>query len=89
MKEYSETHQQGHISIENVPLGLRTFDWSTGHGYMQGDFGIQIAKDGRVWVCIDGVAFLRFKPKLDARLEPKEHLFFNNIREAIRVLRGR
>ncbi len=26
------------------------------------DFGIQIATDGRVWVCIDGVAFIRFKP---------------------------
>lgn len=64
MKEYPETHQHGHISIENIPPGLKTFDWSTGHGYMQGDFGVQIANDGRVWICIDGVAFLRFNPKL-------------------------
>ena len=58
---------------------------------MQGDFGIQIARDGRVWICIDGVAFLRFNPKLVSskfRKMPKEHLFFNNIREAIRVLKG-
>jgi hypothetical protein len=90
MKEYLETHQQGHIVIENVPLGLRTFDWSTGHGYMQGDFGVQIAKDGRVWICIDGVAFLRFDPRLVRFIKkPKERLFFNNIREAIRILRGR
>ena len=29
---------------------------------MEGDLGIQVAKDGRVWVCINGIAFLRFKP---------------------------
>ena len=84
MKEYLETHQQGAISIENIPT-MVGWDGS----YMEGDLGIQIASDGRVWVCIDGVAFLRFKPKVDARLDkPKEHWFFNNIREAIRVLKG-
>jgi len=84
MKEYLETHQQGIISIENIPTML---GWDG--SYMEGDLGIQIANDGRVWVCIDGVAFLRFKPKRDARLDkPKEHWFFNNIREAIRVLKG-
>jgi len=84
MKEYLETHQQGIISIENIPTML---GWDG--SYMEGDLGIQIANDGRVWVCIDGVAFLRFKPKRDARLDkPKEHWFFNNVREAIRVLKG-
>ena len=34
-----------------------------------GDFGIQIAKDGRVWICIDGVAFIRFKPLLKGQKE--------------------
>ena len=51
-KEYPATHQQGIISIENMPEGL----------VIEGDLGIQIARDGRVWVCINGVAFLRFKP---------------------------
>ncbi|QIG58291.1 hypothetical protein SEA_SKOG_139 [Gordonia phage Skog] len=26
------------------------------------DLGIQIAWDGRVWLCVNGQAFLRFKP---------------------------
>ena len=54
MKEYPETHQQGFISMENVPKETA----------MYGDLGIQIAKDGRVWVCIDGIAFLRFRPNI-------------------------
>jgi len=64
VKDYPETHQQGTISIENIPTELRI------PGYMphiinqiEGDFGIRIAKDGRVWVCINGIAFIRFKPK--------------------------
>lgn len=62
MKEYPETHQQGVISIENLPkeFGLRF--GPSGRTYMEGDFGVQIAEDGRVWVNVDGVAFLRFKP---------------------------
>ena len=28
-----------------------------------GDFGVQISSDGRIWICIDGVAFIRFKPQ--------------------------
>lgn len=57
-KEYPETHQWGHISIENRRL-LETFQG-------EGDLGIQIARDGRVWVCINGIAVIRFKPKFDA-----------------------
>lgn len=63
MRELKETHQKGTISIENLPDELRV------PGYMphilpsmEGDLGIQIASDGRVWVCINGIAFLRFKP---------------------------
>ena len=54
MKSYAETHQQGHLSIEQeLPRGMKNCD-----------FGIQIAKDGRIWICIDGVAYLRFKPEV-------------------------
>jgi hypothetical protein len=49
---YAETHLQGHISIEQ-PLKA---------GLIKGDFGVQIAEDGRVWICIDGIAAIRFKP---------------------------
>lgn len=52
IKEYKETHQYGIVSIENTPKTR----------VVEGDFGIQIAKDGRVWVCINGIAFMRFKP---------------------------
>lgn len=52
IKEYAETHQRGMISLEYLPE----------ERMIEGDFGIQIAKDGRVWICIDGVAFIRFKP---------------------------
>jgi len=52
IKPYPEKHMQGIISIEK---GLRDQT-------MEGDFGIQIASDGRVWVCIDGEAFIRFRP---------------------------
>lgn len=54
VQEYPETHQKGYIHIE------RNADWG---GLIKGDLGIQIAKDGRVWICIDGQAFLRFRPK--------------------------
>lgn len=50
---YPETHMEGTISIEN-PLES---------DIVEGDFGIRIAEDGRVWVCVNGVAFIRFKPK--------------------------
>ncbi len=53
-KELEETHSQGVISIETVP----------DIGVMNGDLGIQIAPDGRVWVCINGIAFLRFNPNV-------------------------
>jgi len=51
-KEYHEQHSQGVISIENIPKKRM----------IKGDLGIQIAEDGRVWVCVNGFAFIRFKP---------------------------
>ena len=52
IKEYPETHQSGYISFEqDIKIGGR-----------KGNLGIQIAKDGRVWICIDGQALIRFKP---------------------------
>jgi hypothetical protein len=42
IKEYPELHQKGIISIENKEL-LKD-------GFLEGDLGIQIARDGRIWV---------------------------------------
>ena len=58
MKDYPETHKRGHISMENMP------DELIEKASMDGDFGIHIAEDGRVWVCIDGIAFIRFLPDI-------------------------
>jgi len=30
--------------------------------FLESDLGIQISEDERVWVCINGIAFIRFKP---------------------------
>ena len=56
MKEYQETHQTGVITLENIPDELIL------ERGMVGDFGVQIAEDGRIWLCIDGLAFVRFTP---------------------------
>lgn len=50
--EVPETHSQGVINIETVPP----------QSILSRDLGIQISEDGRVWICIDGLAFLRFNP---------------------------
>ncbi len=54
MKEQAETHQRGALLVEELD---KNYD------FKNCDFGLQIAKDGRIWVCIDGRAFLRFLPK--------------------------
>lgn len=56
MKDYPETHQYGLISIK---MDIEE-PWPV--TYIKGDLDIQIAKDGRIWICIDGIAFLRFRP---------------------------
>lgn len=50
---YPERHFQGTISVEK----------DIKKGYFEGDIGIQISHDGRIWICIDGIAAIRFKPK--------------------------
>ena len=53
MKEYPLTHKQGYISFEqNIKTGM-----------IKGDIGIQISKDGRIWICVDGKALIRFRPE--------------------------
>lgn len=59
MKEFPETHQHGIMSLENKEVILAMLE-----DYTPCDFGLQVAKDGRVWVCVNGVAFIRFKPTM-------------------------
>lgn len=55
MIDIKEIHQQGHLSIENLEL-IQTLD------KLKCDVGIQMSNDGRIWLCVNGIAFLRFKP---------------------------
>ena len=56
MIPYPETQQQGTITLENIFEELM-------YGLpMKGTFGVQISKEGRVWICINGISFLRFTP---------------------------
>ena len=54
VEPYPETHFKGVISIEQT-ITQRT---------MIGDIGIQISEDGRIWICINGKAFIRFNSKI-------------------------
>jgi phage FluMu protein Com len=56
--ELPETHMQGNITLENLPATSA----------LVGDLGIQIAGDGRVWICVNGIALLRFSPHPNGRM---------------------
>ena len=53
-KDFKLTHSEGLISIETIPE----------KNIIQGNLGIQI-ENGKVWLCINGIAFLRFSPKIN------------------------
>jgi hypothetical protein len=57
VKEYPETHQQGNIFFEQ----------SIEQSVLFGDLGIQVAEDGRVWICVDNKALIRFTPERIAK----------------------
>lgn len=59
MQAIPETHKQGWVSIENE---LIIHEMQDNGDLRDCDFGIQVAEDGRVWVCINGVAWVRFRP---------------------------
>lgn len=60
---FPEYHQQGLVTVHNQDL-INEMDLH------DCDLGVQIAPDGRVWVCVNGVAFLRFKPAPSPKGEP-------------------
>lgn len=60
MKALKETHMRGSLSVEADIKSTQDCD-----------FGIQVSVDGRIWICIDGQAFIRFRPR---RAEYIEHL---------------
>jgi hypothetical protein len=57
MKELKATSQKGVLSVEY------DFDYGTPKSRTKEcEVGIQIAEDGRIWICVDGQSFIRFKP---------------------------
>ena len=66
----SETHKRGTIFIENA--NLHGIIESNETQILKGDFGLQVADDGRVWVCLNGVAFIRFSPHRNGRMQKGE-----------------
>ena len=63
-----EQNANGFISIENIP---RDKNGDIMHSF-HGNLGIQVAEDGRAWICIDGVAFIRFKRLTKGDLNGKD-----------------
>ncbi len=61
MKSYPETHQEGFMSIEQDLKKLSKIV----------DFGIQIAEDGRIWICINGQLAIRFSPLVKKYVKEK------------------
>lgn len=57
---YPETHQEGILSIHKA--------FSTNQE-LHCDLGVQIAPDGRIWLCTNGEAYIRFKPISKATYE--------------------
>lgn len=68
MKAIPEFHQQGTISFENLDIHHMEVNGLSGFSYTNYDLGVQVAADGRVWICINGIAFLRFSPHLNGRM---------------------
>jgi len=57
-----EFHQRGYISFEqNINMG----------GCIT-DIGIQIGPDGRIWICVNGIALIRFNPNFFSTKEKEE-----------------
>jgi len=56
VNEYKEVHQTGRleVTLSSLPQPPNS----------KCDVGVQIAADGRIWICVNGAAFLRFKPSL-------------------------
>lgn len=69
MLDYPDTHQEGTLSIENIQSHIKEKELRDVLYLEDIDFGIQIAKDGRVWICINGISFLRFSPHPNGKMQ--------------------
>jgi len=61
MSNQLHTYRRGHASLDLETLYLTVGEHPT-QAMQDCVFGVQVHDDGRVWVCINGSTFLRFKP---------------------------
>jgi len=61
--EYPEEHKEGVVFLENLEIVKEMIK-----PMKKVDFGLQVSKDGRVWVCINGIAFIRFTPHTNKKM---------------------
>lgn len=54
-------YQRGHVSLNLETLYLILGDKPT-EALQDCVFGVEVNEDGRVWVCVNGATWLRFKP---------------------------
>lgn len=61
--EVEEFHQSGSLGICNFKEVIDRLRDAAAHG-IRVDVGLQVSMDGRIWLCVDGMAFIRFKPRM-------------------------
>ena len=61
--EVEEFHQSGSLGICNFKEVIDRLRDAAAHG-IRVDVGLQVSMDGRIWLCVDGMAFIRFKPRI-------------------------
>ena len=61
---YGPLYQEGRLSIESADV-IERLD-------LQNCLvGVQVSDDGRVWICVNGLSFLRFKPDQSLLVRPE------------------
>ena len=56
INEVPEFHQVGMVDILNL-AEVQAED------LQEADCGLQVHRDGRIWLCVNGLALIRFKPQ--------------------------
>jgi len=73
IKPYEETHMAGVIEISSAFQNCTKWISAPEGAFSElmvlpeENLGIQIAEDGRIWICINGISFLRFKPTIKTK----------------------
>ncbi|ASZ74594.1 hypothetical protein KHO57_gp019 [Mycobacterium phage Phabba] len=58
-----EFHQEGSLGISNLEEVLYELNLHAESGE-QVDVGLQVSHEGRIWLCVNGMALIRFKPNM-------------------------